>query len=66
MNLVEAQFVAGTTTKTKCDFCGEVPENSALIEKPNSMIVNGQLIISQRAKPIFICLDCLSEEIETI
>ncbi|RKD26706.1 hypothetical protein BEP19_16000 [Ammoniphilus oxalaticus] len=64
--VIEAQYDGGTTVKTKCDFCMEEPENNVLLEKPLSMIVAGQIILSQRNKPLFICLDCLTGEIENI
>lgn len=52
--------------KEKCDLCGEKPENGVLVEKPGSMIVNGQLLLSITAKPLYICLDCLTFEIENV
>lgn len=66
MCVVETQFDGGNNGKTECDFCGEEPENGALVEKPNSMIVNGQLILAHRPKPLYICLDCLQMELENI
>lgn len=66
MAVIEAQFRGGNHNKLECDFCGEQPENGVLIEKPHSMIHNGQLIISQRRVPIHICSDCLMFEIENM
>lgn len=66
MKIMEAQYEAGRINKTTCDFCNEEPENGVLIEKPHSMIINGQLVESHRPKPIHICLDCLVMEIENL
>jgi len=66
MNILESQFDGGLAQKRECDLCGEEPENNVLIEKPLSMIINGQLLMSHRPKPLHICLDCLIMEIENI
>lgn len=66
MGVIESQFDGGVSGKTKCDFCDEEPENGILVEKPNSMIISGQLIIAQRPMPLYICLDCLTMELENI
>jgi hypothetical protein len=66
MEVMEAQFNKGKVRKTKCDFCHEEPENRILIEKPGSMIINGELIVSVRKEPLYICLNCLQFEAENI
>lgn len=66
MSVIEAQLYGGLTEKKECDFCNEEPENGVLIEKPNSMIVHGQVIVSHRREPLHICMDCLTMEIENI
>lgn len=66
MAVIEMQFAGGVSKKIACDFCNEVPENGVLIEKPNSMIANGQVIVFQRPEPLHICLDCLVSEVENI
>lgn len=66
MSVIETQFDGGATNKTACDFCNDEPENGVLIEKPNTMIVNGQMRLSHRPKPLHICLDCLIFEIENL
>jgi hypothetical protein len=66
MEIIESQFTGGMQGKKDCDFCCEESENGVLVEKPNSMIINGQLIVSHRNRPLYICLDCLKEEAENI
>jgi hypothetical protein len=48
--------------KMTCDFCDE--ENIILVEKPLSSIVNGELFVNIRPNPLWICLDCLTKEME--
>jgi len=64
--LVTEQYEEEIINKTVCDFCDEEPQYGVLIEKPNSMIVNGQMIMAHRPKPLHICLDCLTREIENL
>ncbi|PGK51310.1 hypothetical protein CN918_26325 [Priestia megaterium] len=66
MTVLETQFDGGKTQKRECDLCMEEPENKVLIEKPSSMIIDGQLILSHRPKPLHICLDCLMVDIENM
>lgn len=66
MTIIESQFDGGESDKKECDFCNEAPENEVLIEKPNSMIVNGKLILSHRPNPLYICLGCLAFDIENL
>ena len=66
MVVIEAVVNGGFSSKTECDLCMEEPENGVLIEKPNSMIVNGQVFLAHRPKPLHICLDCLTMEIENM
>jgi hypothetical protein len=66
MKVMETQFDGGKSMRTVCDFCDEEPENGVLIEKPHSMIVKGQRIVSHRPQALYICLDCLQMEIENI
>lgn len=66
MEVIEAQYDGGVSGKIDCDLCNEEPENSVLFEKPNSMIVRGQVIGSYRPKPIFVCLECLEMEADNI
>ena len=66
MVVIEALVNGGFSTKTECDLCMEEPENGVLIEKPNSMIVNCQVFLAHRPKPLHICLDCLTMEIENM
>lgn len=66
MTIMETQYEGEKTNKTVCDFCNEEPGNGVLIEKPNSMIVNDQMIVAHIPKPLYICLDCLNCEIENL
>jgi hypothetical protein len=66
MSVIEIQTTGKQNRKIQCDFCNEEPENGVLIEKPNSMIINGQMIVSHRKIPLHICLDCLNFEIENM
>ena len=66
MIVIESQHKGGPSNKTACDLCNEEPENGVLVEKPKSMIVNGEVILSYRPKPLFICLECLTFEIENM
>lgn len=64
--VIEVHVDGGGQTKTTCDLCFEVPENNALIEKPNSMIIEGRKVIMHRPRPLYICLECLTMEIDNI
>ncbi|MEN1989860.1 hypothetical protein [Paenibacillus hubeiensis] len=66
MELIESIHDGGPSGKVDCDFCNEQPENGVLVEKPNSMIFNGQVQVSLRAKPLFVCLTCLQFEVENL
>lgn len=66
MDIVEVQESGGKVNKTNCDFCGEEPENGVLYEKPASMIVRGELVLSQRNQLLFVCLECLEMEGENM
>jgi hypothetical protein len=50
--------------KNSCDLCGTLDE--ILVEKPLSSIVNGELFVNHRPKPIWVCLDCLKIETENL
>lgn len=66
MGVIEAVTDGGVSNKRECDLCMEEPENGVLIEKPNSMIVNGQVFVAHRPKPLHICLDCLVMDVENM
>ena len=66
MKVTEIQRSKAVTGKTKCDLCFEEPENGALVEKPNSAIINGQLYVYQRPEPLYVCLNCLHFELENM
>lgn len=66
MDIIESLFDGGVSVKRECDFCMEEPENGVLLEKPNSMIIKGKVVLAHRPKPLHICLDCLTIEIENM
>lgn len=66
MPIIETIVDGGVESKINCDFCNEEPENGVLIEKPNSMIIKGQIQVSYRQKPLHICMGCLQFEIENL
>jgi len=46
----------------RCDFCGK--KNDNLFVKPTYMKVNGELMLSIQASPLWICLECFKTEFE--
>lgn len=66
MRIIDATFKKELSGKTACDLCMEEPENGVLFEKPNSMIVDGQVYVAVRPRPMYVCLECLQMEAENM